>query len=310
MTIAQELDLCSFHRVCLRASRLNRVDNAQGRVDEIVHFIESDTRYLTLQYLSLDEAPIEETLGHRVSQAIVSNNHFIVMQMSSNVALPWIASRGTLVHMTNLYSTRISVDSDTSIQDWNALLSLLLTSASLSQLRVSFKDRCDDALMGVFAQYLRAGSIRFLRICIPSLLSETAFASFCEGVAQSSLHSLALIDNEEADLEKFAECLGRAIAESSLEEVGMDIKVRSALSSTIPVKDLDFVFSPTLHVVEYPTVKINRKWKHLLNANIPLGMWSHILERAHSSTESSHGPLGILFCLLRQRPDLVRNHAP
>jgi hypothetical protein len=310
MTLAHELGLCSFHRVSLRASRLNRVDNVQGRVDEIVLFIESDTRYLTLQYLSLDEAPIEESIGHQFSQAIVSNTHFIVMHMSSGVALPWISSRGTLVHMTNLSSTRISIDSDTSIQDWNALLSLLLTSASLRELRVSFKDGCDDALMAAFAQYVRAGSIRFLRICVPSLLSETAFASFCESVAQSSLQTLALVDNKESALETFSECLGRAIAKSSLEEVGLDIKVRSALSSTTPVKDLDLVFSPTLHVYEYPTFKINRKWKHLLSANIPLGMWSHILTKANASTETSHGPLGILFCLLRQRPDLVPNNTP
>jgi hypothetical protein len=305
MTLAQELGLGTFQRVALRASRLNRVDNVEGRVDEIVHFIESDARYLTLQYLSLDEAPIEENLGHRLSQAIVSNPHFNIMFMSSGVALPWIASRGTLVHMTNLYSTRISIDSDTSIQHWNALLSLLLTSASLRELRVSFKGGCDAALMSAFAQYVKAGSIRYLTLCVPSLLSETAFASFCKGVAQSSLQTLALVDNEEAALETFAECLARAIAESSLEQVGLDIEVRSALSSTTPVKDLDFVFSPTVHIYEYPTLKINRKWKHLLSANIPLGMWPHILERAHASTETSHGPLGILFRLLRQRPDLV-----
>jgi hypothetical protein len=58
-------------------------------------------------------------------------------------------------------------------------------------------------------------------------------------------------------------------------------------------------------------LRINRKWKPLLGADmIPLGLWPHILEKAHTSPDTSHGPVGILFYLLRENPDLVRDSRP
>jgi hypothetical protein len=108
---------------------------------------------------------------------------------------------------------------------------------------------------------------------------------------------------EGSNLETAAECLARAIAESSLEQLFVENQMRSVLSRTTLVRNLDFAFS-TIGDDEL-SLKINRKWKPILNANIPLGLWPRILEKAHASPGTSHGQEGILFVLLREKPDLV-----
>jgi hypothetical protein len=43
----------------------------------------------------------------------------------------------------------------------------------------------------------------------------------------------------------------------------------------------------------------------LLSANVPLALWPHILKKAHTAPETSHGPADILSFILREKPDLV-----
>jgi hypothetical protein len=80
-----------------------------------------------------------------------------------------------------------------------------------------------------------------------------------------------------------------------------------ALLRTQPVQNLDFSFRNIVDKCDKfrrTRMKINREWKPLLRATIPLGLWPQILEK--STRETSHGPTGILFFLLREKPDLVR----
>jgi hypothetical protein len=101
------------------------------------------------------------------------------------------------------------------------------------------------------------------------------------------------------------ECLAQAIVASSLKKVTIrDTQIdASALARTTPINNLDFTFSQdgndTVHL------QIKQKWKLLLNANVPLGLWPRILAKAHTFPETSHGPQGILFLLLKDKADLI-----
>ena len=105
-----------------------------------------------------------------------------------------------------------------------------------------------------------------------------------------------------------ADSIAQAIAESQLESFYIDdnSELYRALLRTTPIKDLDFSFSRIVqHGYEF---KINRNWKSLLRADIPLGLWPEVFVKAQSTT--SHGPVGILFFLLREKPELVQDFDP
>jgi hypothetical protein len=141
-------------------------------------------------------------------------------------------------------------------------------------------------------------------------VSQAAFTSLCDGVAESTLHKLTLVtlNVEEAHREAAAGSLARAISVSLLEDVSIDYySTYLALLRTEHVKNLDFACSHEDYSPRQLEIKlrINRKWKPLLTANTPLGLWHRILEKAHTSPETSHGPVNILFYLLKENPDLV-----
>lgn len=120
---------------------------------------------------------------------------------------------------------------------------------------------------------------------------ETFFTSLVETVAQSSLRTFSLFTD--IFVPTVAKCFATAIADSALEQVGMNPALQLALLRTLPIGNLDFVLSQ----VGCQMFKINRRWKPLLSQNVPLGLWPLILEKAHSSI---HGPEGIIFYLLRR----------
>jgi hypothetical protein len=128
-------------------------------------------------------------------------------------------------------------------------------------------------------------------------------------VAGSQLRKLVVGLEDGVFVESASESLARAIiAESSLEEVWiMSTQDWSALLHTpLPVRNLNFhTVSETRELGATTQMTVNRKWKPLLTANVLLALWLQILEKAHASPETSHGPAGILFHLLRERPDLV-----
>lgn len=165
--------------------------------------------------------------------------------------------------------------------------------------------------MSALAQYLGTATRISLRTfdlyTLDDDLSETAFVSLCDGVAGSQLRKFYWCALDETFLETATESLARMIAESSLEEVAISNRslCRSAFSHTLPVRNFDISFSH-IDMDGCPGIKVNRKWKPLLTANVPLALWPKILEKAHVSSETSHGPAGILFYILREKPDLVR----
>jgi hypothetical protein len=116
-------------------------------------------------------------------------------------------------------------------------------------------------------------------------LSDDAFASLCDGVANSTLQKLTLGNNivNEAYLVTAAESLALAISRSSLEQVRIGSQMCSALLRTKHVKYEYFL------------------WKPLLRANIPLGLWPHIVAKLQSLPEA-------IFNLLKKKPDLVQPH--
>jgi hypothetical protein len=316
MSVAQELHhlLVGFYGRThyLDVSNINRVENANDRIDDIVNFIESSHN---IQGIWLNQAPASDELGRRVSHAIVSNphTHKIVFDPYPSVAMrdffPWITGRGAgLSHMTSLEKIAIFGADRMSVRDWDFIFSLLLTRTSLRELVISFNGGCDDAVMSALTRYLGASFLIAFKFVTNYSLSEAAFAFLCDGVAESTLQTLTLGYNvvaRERNLETAAESLARAIAVSSLEEVTiMSALLRSSLSHTLPVRNLDFCVSEIDGV--YISLKINRKWKPLLaSANVPLALWSRILEKAHASPETSHGPAGILYYILREKPELV-----
>jgi hypothetical protein len=183
------------------------------------------------------------------------------------------------------------------------VFSLLITSTSLQELCIWFYNGCEDTFVRALSRFLSDPST-LVSFSITAGFSEASLISMFNSVAQSSLRTFKLYGRfTEGVVQAVAECFARAIAESSaLEQVGMGVQMRLALSHTTPVRNLDFAFSQ----VENHCLKITRKWKPLLNADIPLGLWPLILEKAHVSPEtSSHGPEGILFLLLKEKLDLI-----
>jgi hypothetical protein len=297
----------------LFVSRLNRIENVQDRVEAMVELFASSDRW---KAVVVDEPfAADGELWHRFSQAIISNPRielvfFQCTQTPLQNLLPWIAAWDMLAHMTSLRMISI-FDGGTSVKDWDFFFSLLLTSTSIQELVIIFRDGCHDAFFSSCARYLlNATTLRRLSMfdMNMTLLSEAAITSFCNGVAQSSLQELRLHfrASREANIKSVVDHAAQAIAQSSLEVVVVDSEVCLALSRTTPVRDLDFVFS---WIEKYNGsvchLQINRKWKHLLSANIPWGLWPRILHKAHASPEMSHGREGILFYFLRERADLV-----
>jgi hypothetical protein len=302
MSLAQELHPGIGNKY-LYVSRINRLENLQQRIDEIVGFIKSNNH---LKRVILDESPRGEELRHGLSQAIVSNTRITDIRIDHRPCdrqhmFAWITSWGTLEYMTSLKTVIVSRASDMSLQDWDLLVPLLLTCKSLQELEVF---SCDDAAMSVFSRYLGGLSLISLSLHGHINLSEAAFSSLCDGLAGSSLRMLRLYCSvRRASVDTAAEHLARAIEESSLEEVWVESTLlRSALLWTTPVRNFGFCVS---HGNSEVHVRIHRKWKSLLSANIPLALWACILEKAHVSPETCHSPVGILFYLLREKPDLV-----
>jgi hypothetical protein len=291
MSLAEEFGLGVWNGTNpLFASRINRVRNAHNRIDEIVEYIESSE----IGGLRLDEPPVDEERGRRVSQAFASNPHIteISFRPNYNVAIwdliTWLSiSRETLIHMTSLEK----MDAVTPAQDYDALFALLLTSTSLQEL-VVFCCSHDHSCSPV--DFIQSGHC---------FLSRVAVTSLCDGVAESTLQKLTLVQGvlRFLHLKPDVESLARMIAQSSLEEVTLVPRVWSALLRTEHVKNLDFVLSQIGN--DASQLRINRKWKPLVSANTPMGLWPRILEKAHA--ETSHGPADVLFYLLREKPNLV-----
>jgi hypothetical protein len=296
----------------LRVSRINTVWNEDNRHDEILEYIEA----VQVNTLRLDATPVDEEIGLRVA----SNPHItsiIVVNLFGPHSATWgdmircLAIRETLIHMTGLVKISLHLDYGMSMQDCDTLFSLLLTSTSLRELHVACYKGCDDDVMSVtmssLARFLVDSSLVTFDICCCGVfLSQASFTSLCDGVAESTLHTLRVTFNvgEAINLEPAAESLARAISASSLEEITLrDTSFRLALRRTTCVRNLDFALSQIGN--DEDRMRINRKWKPLLNANTPLGLWHRILAKAHSLPETSHGPVGILFYLLREKPDLV-----
>jgi hypothetical protein len=209
--------------------------------------------------------------------------------------------------------------------DWESTFQFFLSSTSLQELKISVKmtrasgPLLDDRFVDALAQYLIAATrVQKFALCTDCDLSPAAFVSLCDGIAGSQVRELTLELRQNGDdiahfeTETVAEHLAQAIAKSSLEEVRISSSsfFRSALSHTQPVQNLDFAFSiiddssDRNHTV---LLKIHRQWKSLntllINETIPLALWPRILAKAHA--ETSHGPAGLLFHILREKPDLL-----
>jgi hypothetical protein len=306
-TLHKELGIVDGSRL-FQVQHIDHVLDANNRVSEIVEFISSSHGFDSVM---LSGAPAGE-LGRRTSQAIFSNPHIkklISDDMAMRGLICWIdEGSGTLEHMKGLTSIIIHTreSSDTLVQDWDALSGLLLTSSSLQTLRIVFMERISNAFMTPLARYLGSSSLVTFRMSgIGATLSQAAFVFLCDGIAKSSLRKLSLECNVVggANIEIAAKYLARAIAESSLEEVVLwSAQLRLALFHAAHHQNLSVVLSQHGD----GSVRVNRKWKPLLtNETIPLGLWPRILEKSHAKPRTSHGPVGILFCLLREKPDLV-----
>jgi hypothetical protein len=311
------------------ASNFNSFWNEHSDNDATIEYFVNSNKTRRINRLVLNKRPDDEDFGRRVARALASNAHiteiWLTAASSGDVAvrdvIQWVTSSragetptATLACFTNL--EKIIVDQfhrDWSLEDWDLIFPLLLTSTLLKELKiVSFREGQDVRVMSALAQYLGAAtraSLRKFDFFTNDSLTEAAFVSLCDGVAGSQLCKLMLGEEvvNKANVEKASESLARAIAESSLEEITiMSSLVHSALLHTLPVQNLDFAISNICTVGSHTRMKINREWKPLLSANVPLALWPQILEKAHASSETSHGPAGILFYILREKPDLVR----
>ena len=302
MSLSQELHPGIGNKY-LYVSRINRLVNLQNRIDEIVGFIKSDHH---LRRIILDESPLGEELGRGLSRAIVSSTRITDIRIDHGPSdrkhmFAWIASWGTLEYMTSLKTVIVSRASGMSVQDWDLLVPLLLTCKSLQELEIF---SCSDAAMSAFSRYLGGSSLSSLSLHGHINLSEESFSFLSHGLTRSSLRKLTLYCTvRRASVETAAEHLARAIEESSLEEVWVEsMLLRSALIRSTPVRHFGFCVS---HGNSEIHLRIHRKWKPLLSANIPLALWAYILEKAQVSPETVHNPEGILFYFLRERPDLV-----
>jgi hypothetical protein len=303
MTLAKEVGLANNRRI-LYTCALNRVENVRDRVEEISEFIELND---TLKACSVRGPPLDEEFGRRISQAIVSNHRIVGIVIAQNVLMrdmiPWIASRGTLQHMASLRTIGVLSSPNDTVQDLELFFRLLVTSTSLQMLVIRFENGCHDAFMRALSPFLLGGfSLTSLLLCHPPA---AVLFSLCEFVAESSLRNLILMGRvaRETNRDMVAERLALMIAaSSSLEEVNVKVEEIDLLRTT-PVRNLDFAFSQVGNDANH--LKINRKWKPLLSANIPLGLWPHIFKKAHASPETSHGREGILFFLLKEQAGLI-----
>jgi hypothetical protein len=208
--------------------------------------------------------------------------------------------------------------------DWESTFQFFLSSTSLQELKISVTmtmasgPLLDDRFVDALAQYLIAATrVRKFALCTDCNLSQATFLSLCDVIAGSKVHELTLELRPNGDgvahfeTETVAEYLSQAIVKSSLEEVRIPSSsfFRTALLHTQPVQNLDFAFSvidddssDRNHTV---LLKVHRKWKSLLinGDSIPLALWPRILAKAHA--ETSHGPAGLLFHILREKPDLL-----
>jgi hypothetical protein len=317
-----------MYRNYVDSSALNSFWRDHSRDDEMIESLVDSLRTREINCLSLNDPPVDEEFGRRVAQALTSNADikkisFVPSLRSRGVTLravlQWLTvststagemPEATLAHSLSL--NKVVVEGpDYGVEDWNLTFRLLLTSTSLQELELFTRSNWhgDRVMMSALSQYLGAAtrvSLRTLELYTDGL-SETAFASLRDGVAGSELRRFDWYDHNEEFLETDIESLARMIAESSLEEVAMPrFLCHAAFLHTLPVQNLDISFSNIKMDGWCPGMKVNRKWKPLLTANIPLGLWPKILEKAHASPETSHGPAGILFHILRAKPDLVR----
>jgi hypothetical protein len=293
-------------------------------VAEITQFIRLSDNFESFKLVG---PPVNEELGRHVSDAIVYNSHISRIFFDNERAairdlVAWIASHDTLVNMTSLVYVKVCLSHVMSELDCDcdALFPLLLTSTSLHSFEISVvahgTNGCIDNVMSALSWYLGAASLREFTFH-SGRVSDAVFTSLWDGVASSTVRKFTLCQEL---LQKFnpqtaAESLARMIVASSLEEVRIHrpfgvatssiwiARFISALKLTAPVRNLDFSFT---QIGNYPThLRINQKWKSVVSANTPLALWPHILKKSHASPEASHGSAGILFYLLREKPDLV-----
>jgi hypothetical protein len=264
----------------------------------IESFIDS-VRTGFIDLLWLNEGPVDEEFGRRVALALASNTgitHFwlspsSLMDVAVRDVIQWLTTctidqtpTATLAPFTNLTTVYLNGDyDDRSFDDWDLILRLLLTSTTLRELFLLIGLK-GDRVMSALAQYVRAASrvsLRDFSLDTTCSLSEAEFVSVCDGVAGSQLRKLTLrgkvSDETYLETETAAESLARALSIPSLEEVKIGNPLWSAL------------------------------FHNLARTNIPLGLWPQTLEKAHTLPfPSLHCP-DIIYSLLRENPNLVRN---
>lgn len=326
MTLKEELQLdrtCVQHRFTV--SRLNRLENASERIVEIAEFLRATTDIVDME---VDEGPITKEFGARITEAFVSNKS--IKRIS--IWRAWFEDCTTLRHMENLQSFdfwRGFVGMTD--QEVESIFSLLLTgSHSLKSINVRYfspkgiKADCDseagwNRLALFLLQAATCTSIERLEVSyhdLPELspASVACFPALCRGIAVSALQELYWCDYpvmSDTHSESMARHLSQAIALSSLDRVFVrkTSPLYMSLLGTKELSHLDYAFSWTAVCKEFygkpKGLQIQRCWKSVVCGNFPMGLWSHILQKAHTSPEESHGSLGIMFCLLRQKPDLV-----
>jgi hypothetical protein len=280
------------------ASLFNKVWNASVRIEPFVNYITTQR----FNELVLDERPVDEEFRRRVAQALTSSAHITEIWLSPDPffgaadvtvrdVIQWLTTStpgqtptATLACFTNLTTMNVNgIYDDRSLEDWELVFPLLLTSTSLQELHLRIQLK-GDRVMRALAQYLRAAtrvSLREFSLSTTCSLSEADFASLCDGFAGSQLRKLHLdgkvAEKAYLETETAAESLARAISITSLEEVKLGNKMWLAL------------------------------FHNLVTANIPLGLLPQILEKAHTVSEPSSCSPRILFDLLRENPNLVMN---
>jgi hypothetical protein len=265
----------------LDAGRFNYHFNCFWYENEMIESYVNSIRTRRIDRLVLNKPPDDEEFGRRVAQALASNAHIMEITISLGLSrhgavqgvIQWLTTStagetptATLATFTNLATMKVEAyGHDMSVDDWDLIFRLLLTSTSLQELRLFLKSQ-DDRVMSALIQYLIAASRASLRtfgLDTTDSLSEADFASLCDGVAGSQLRKLILSGNlvNKGRVESGAESLAQAILESPLEDVVIQSSslLCSALMHTQPVRNLDFTISDIDIDDEYTSININRK---------------------------------------------------
>lgn len=335
MTLKEELQLdrtCVQHRFTV--SSLSQLENAGERIDEIAEFIRTTTSIVDMV---VDKGPVTKEFGRRISEAFVSNKSIkeVSIGPARNGCASWLENCKTLRNMENLQTFCFHHGFvGMTDQEAESIFSLLLTgSHSLKFIDVTLfppaetKDDCDsqaawNGLALFLSQAATCTSIEHLQVSYHNLpemspASVACFPALCRGIAVSALRELYWWDFpviSDTHSESMAHHLSQAIALSSLERVFVrkTSPLYLALLGTEQLANLDYAFSWTAVAERFygkpKGLCIQRCWKSAVCGQLPMGLWPHILQKAHTSPEESHGSLGIMFCLLRQKPDLVLAH--